>query len=136
MEELGGFEEGVGKVVNDEDKSTASGELRCCQNQFKLNYSWYPPGEVAGPGEAEEGDGGEVVDEHLPKVFALHIKKLQDRQGPVESQLKHTFHRPSHFSNNIHWGLVSVNLKHVVPPDEWLHRMVWILLPETIIFNF
>ena len=53
-----------------------------------------PPGEVAGPGEAEEGDGGEVVDKHLPKVFSLHIKKLQDGQGPVESQLKDAFLRP------------------------------------------
>ena len=80
--------------MNDEDKSAASGELRYCQNQFQF-YSLYAPGEVAGPGEAEEGDGGEVVDEHLPKVFSLHIEKLQDRQGPVESQLKNAFHRPS-----------------------------------------
>ena len=54
-----------------------------------------PPGQIAGPRKAEECDGGEVVDEHLPKVFSLHIEKLQDRQGPVESQLKNTFHRPS-----------------------------------------
>ena len=46
------------------------------------------PGEVAGPREAEEGDGGEVVNKHLPKVFPLHIEKLKDRQRPVESQLK------------------------------------------------
>ena len=54
----------------------------------KLNYSFYPPGEVAGPREAEEGDGGEVVDKHLPEVFSLHVEKLHDGQRPVESQLK------------------------------------------------
>ena len=68
-----------------------------------------PPGEVAGPREAEEGDGGEVVDKHLPEVFSLHVEKLHDGQRPVESQLKEL------------QVMVSVNLKyHVVPPDDWL----------------
>ena len=53
------------------------------------------PGKVAGPREAEEGDGGEVVNKHLPKVFSLHIKKLKDRQRPVESQLKINTNRRS-----------------------------------------
>ena len=36
------------------------------------------PGEVGCPGEHDQGDGGDVVDQHLPKVFPLHIKELAD----------------------------------------------------------
>ena len=64
-------------------------------------------GEVAGPWEAEEWDGGQVVDEHLPKVFSLHVSELRDCQGPVERQLQ-----------------------HVVPPHVTLNDMVRIIVPE------
>ena len=63
-------------------------------------------GEVAGPWEAEEWDGGQVVDEHLPKVFSLHVSELRDCQGPVERQLQ-----------------------HVVPPHVTLNDMVRIIVP-------
>ena len=50
-----------------------------------------PPGQIAGPRKAEEGDGGEVVDEHLPEVFSLYVKKLKDGERPIERQLKQYF---------------------------------------------
>ena len=37
------------------------------------------PGEVAGPGEAHERDGGDVVDEHLPEIFPLHVVELKQK---------------------------------------------------------
>ena len=89
VEELCGFQEGIRKVVDKEDKGAAS--------DFLIDHHWSliskvktrsPPGEVAGPREAEEGDGGEVVDKHLPEVFSLHVEKLHDGQRPVESQLE------------------------------------------------
>jgi len=42
------------------------------------NYQGAHPGEVSCPGEGDEGDGGVVVDEHLPEVLALHVKELAD----------------------------------------------------------
>ena len=50
-----------------------------------------PPGQIAGPRKAEECDGGEVVDEHLPEVFSLYVKKLKDGERPIERQLKQYF---------------------------------------------
>ena len=35
------------------------------------------PGEVAGPGEGHESDGGHVMDEHLPEVLSLDVDKLK-----------------------------------------------------------
>ena len=64
------------------------------------------PGEVAGPGEGEEGDGGDVVDEHLHKVLPLHVEELHDGEGPVEGELE-----------------------HVVPPDTGLHWVVGVGVP-------
>jgi hypothetical protein len=37
------------------------------------------PGEVAGPGESHQGDGGNVMYEHLPKIFPLHVVKLKQQ---------------------------------------------------------
>ena len=50
------------------------------------------PGEVAGPAEGHQGNGGDVVDKHLPEVLTLHIIKLRKAQGPVETQLYHVVH--------------------------------------------
>lgn len=47
------------------------------------------PGQIAGPRKAEECDGREVVDEHLPEVFSLYVKKLKDGERPIERQLEH-----------------------------------------------
>ena len=69
-EELGQFQQRVATVVDDEDKSS-------------------DPDKVSGPAEANEGDGGLVVDEHLPEIFSLHIEELTEGEGPVESHLHH-----------------------------------------------
>ena len=37
------------------------------------------PGQVAGPGQGHESDGGHVMDEHLPEVFPLHVEKLKEK---------------------------------------------------------
>ena len=66
------------------------------------------PGEIAGPWEGEEGDGGDVVDEHLCEVLPLHVRPLGDGEGPVEGELD-----------------------HVVPPDGGLNVMVRVLVPAT-----
>ena len=42
------------------------------------------PDEVSRPGEHDEGDGGHVVEEHLPEVLPLNVKELAEAQGPVE----------------------------------------------------
>ena len=47
------------------------------------------PNEVCGPAKSYESDGGLMVDEHLPEIFSLHIKKLAEGKGPVESHLHH-----------------------------------------------
>ena len=65
------------------------------------------PGEIAGPWEGEEGDGGDVVDEHLCEVLPLDIKPLGYGERPVEGQLY-----------------------HVVPPDRPLNIMVRIVVPD------
>lgn len=85
-EELGHLEQGVAAVVHDHDEGPH-------------------PHEVGRPGEHDEGDGGLVVDEHLPEVFPLHIEELAEAQGPVERQLQHVV-KP-----HIHRNL-KVNLYH------------------------
>ena len=47
------------------------------------------PVHLSGPAESEQGEGGEVVDEHLGEVFPLHIRELCEEEGPVESHLYH-----------------------------------------------
>ena len=39
------------------------------------------PVHVVAPAEGEEGKGGQVVDEHLPKVLSPHVKKLAETIG-------------------------------------------------------
>ena len=39
-------------------------------------YQGTDTGEVGGPGEHHQGDGGHVVNKHLAEVFSLHIKEL------------------------------------------------------------
>ena len=65
------------------------------------------PGEVACPGEGEEGDGCDVVDEHFHKILSPHISELRNGEGPVEGELY-----------------------HVVPPDGRLDIMVRIIVPD------
>ena len=69
-------------------------------------YERAHPGEVAGPGEGHEEDGGGVVDHHLPEVLALHVEELGDAEGPVERQLR-----------------------HVVPPDGRVHVVPGVVVP-------
>lgn len=64
------------------------------------------PGEVDGPAEDHESDGGHVVKKHLPKVLSLHVVELGDEEGPVEAQLD-----------------------HVVPPDAAVNVVVWVVVP-------
>ena len=45
------------------------------------------PEEVGRPGEHDQGNGGLVVDKHLPKVLSLNIKELTETQRPVKGQL-------------------------------------------------
>ena len=52
---------------------------------------------LVAPAESEKGKGGEMVDEHLPEVFPLHVGELGDQEGPVKS-----------------------HLEHVVPPNGWV----------------
>lgn len=47
------------------------------------------PEHLGGPAEREEGEGGQVVDEHLHEVFPLHIRKLGKEERPVESHFYH-----------------------------------------------
>jgi hypothetical protein len=37
-------------------------------------------GQVASPGESHQGNGGHVMDEHLPEVFPFDIEKLETIQ--------------------------------------------------------
>ena len=43
-------------------------------------------GEIASPWECHQGYGGDMVNEHLPKVFSFDVKKLGNAQGPIETQ--------------------------------------------------
>ena len=43
------------------------------------------PDEVAGPGEGQQQDGDDVVHQVLQEVLPLHIRKLCDGQGYVET---------------------------------------------------
>ena len=70
-------------------------------------YRSLTPGEVACPGEGEEGDGCDVVDEHFHKILSPHISELRNGEGPVEGELY-----------------------HVVPPDGRLDIMVRIIVPD------
>ena len=47
------------------------------------------PVHLSGPAEREEGEGGQVVDEHLHEVLPLDIRELGEEEGPVESHFKH-----------------------------------------------
>ena len=55
------------------------------------------PMHLVAPAEGEKSEGGNVVNEHLPKVFALHVGELGEQEGPVKS-----------------------HLEHVVPPNGWI----------------
>ncbi len=66
------------------------------------------PEKIAGPGEGEKGDGGDVMNEHLHKVFPLHVKELGDGEGPVEGEGE-----------------------HVVPPHVRVQLVVGIVIPYT-----
>ena len=52
---------------------------------FKADDLKYHPGEVSCPGEGDEGDGGVVMNKHLPEVLALHVKKLAAKISPYIS---------------------------------------------------
>ena len=54
------------------------------------------PGQVAGPGEGHESDGGHVMDEHLPEVLPLHVEKLKKRSQSLKT---------------VEWNLVSQKLE-------------------------
>ena len=64
--QFGKLEEGVSAVVDDEDEGA-------------------DPDEVAGPGEAEEQDGDQVVNHVLHKVLPLHVNHSRDGQRDIES---------------------------------------------------
>ncbi len=66
-------------------------------------------GEVADPREGQQSDGGQVVHKHFPEIFALHVEKLGDAQGPVEAQLD-----------------------HVVPPDIPIDSVMGIVVPAML----
>ena len=72
-----------------------------------------PPEEVAGPGEGEQGDSGDVMDEHLHKVFPPHVKELGDGEGPVEGEGE-----------------------HVVPPHIRIQLVVGVVVPSQFTSNF
>ena len=76
--------------MDKENKSTAPG-TESQWHALHLVQMSKPPGQIAGPRKAEECDGGEVVDEHLPEVFSLYVKKLKDGERPIERQLKQYF---------------------------------------------
>ena len=82
-EELGHLEQGVAAVVHD-------------------HHEGPHPHEVGRPGEHDQGDGGLVVDEHLPEVFPLHIEELAEAQGPVERQLQHVVKPHIHRNLNVY----------------------------------
>ena len=67
------------------------------------------PENVDHPREAHQHDGGDVMDEHLPKVFPFHVEKLRHAQGPVKS------HR-----------------EHVVPPYVGCDRLMRKSVPENV----
>ena len=73
---------------------------------MRIVFRSLTPGEVACPGEGEEGDGCDVVDKHFHKILPLHISELRNGEGPVEGELY-----------------------HVVPPDGRLDIMVRIIIP-------
>ena len=60
---------------------------------------------LCGPAEGEEGEGGEVVDEHLSEVFPLDIRELGEEERPVESHLYHVV-----TPNLILWGKLQIQL--------------------------
>ena len=58
--QLGEFHPVVGEVMDHENKGAHAMHL-------------------VAPAESEKGKGGEMVDEHLPEVFPLHIEKLAEK---------------------------------------------------------
>ena len=76
--QLGQLHPVVGQVVDHEDEGAH-------------------PMHLIAPAECEKSEGGNVVDEHLPEVFSLHVGELGDQEGPVEG-----------------------HLEHVVPPNCWI----------------
>ena len=69
-EQFGQLQQRISAVVDDEDESSYSDKVSC-------------------PAEHDEGDGGLVVNEHLPEVLPLDIKELAEGKRPVESHLHH-----------------------------------------------
>ena len=81
-QQLGHLQPVVREVVDDEDQGAH-------------------PVHVVAPAEGEQGEGGHVVDEHLPEVLdahiksnvdcfsylSLHVKELGKEEGPVEGHL-------------------------------------------------
>ena len=70
--QLGEFHPVVGEVMDHENKGAHAMHL-------------------VAPAESKKGEGGEMVDEHLPEVFSLYVKKLKDGERPIERQLKQYF---------------------------------------------
>lgn len=67
------------------------------------------PIEIAGPAEAHQRDGGNVMHKHLPKVLASHVEELAHAQRPVERQRN-----------------------HVVPPDIVADGLVRVAVPAAV----
>ena len=78
FEQLGQLHPVVGKVVDHKNKGAH-------------------PMHLVAPAEGEKSQGGNVMDEHLPKVFSLHVRELGEQHGPVKG-----------------------HLEHVVPPNGWI----------------
>ena len=72
---------------------------------------------LVAPAESEKGKGGEMVDEHLPEVFPLHVGELGDKEGPVKS-----------------------HLEHVVPPNGWVcekkNYEIWVEMGLWVVWLF
>ena len=68
--QLGQLHPVVGQVVDDEDKGAH-------------------PVHVVAPAEGEQGEGGDVVDEHLQEVFSPHVTELGHQKRKVEGHFQH-----------------------------------------------
>jgi len=68
--ELGGLQEDVGTVVNNENQGANAMQ-------------------IAHPAERHQQQGDHVMDEHLPEVLTFHIEELGASEGPVEGHRNH-----------------------------------------------
>lgn len=95
VKHLGGLQQGVRRVMQSHDESPCS--------------------DVIGkPGEAEENDGGHMVDDLFLKILSLDIRSNAEEQGPVEGKFDYVV--PVLRREDALYGVSLPNLSQVIEP--------------------